>query len=316
MGSQLESLRRQTGVQATVFVHDDGSKDTTLEVLKCFRNDNPDFLRFDTDSESQNLHLTEKAANSEGSRGINENYTSTEVQKHLGAARGFWHLLQTAPDADYYAFCDQDDVWDADKLQMAVDHIEKVVSDPRDMAVYCCSQRLTDADGNVISEHRLNSKRSINSRLFYASISGNTVVFSRSLLEKAREHEPENFIMHDSWLIKLCIALGGKLIVDEEPHMDYRMHGSNEVGMELNLKQKIAKFKRVSDDLVECRELEEICRLYEGQIVPEIQKLAENMKKARKEKVFRREFLQTCGVDFKSRGFNFAFERKIRTGKF
>ena len=36
------------------------------------------------------------------------------------------HLLFNAPDCDYYAFCDQDDVWLPEKLLVATDALKDV----------------------------------------------------------------------------------------------------------------------------------------------------------------------------------------------
>ena len=41
--------------------------------------------------------------------------------ENLGCAKSFWQLLREAPEADYYAFADQDDVWLPDKLKAATD---------------------------------------------------------------------------------------------------------------------------------------------------------------------------------------------------
>ena len=61
---------------------------------------------------------------------------------------------------------------------------------------------------------------------------------------------PEVFIMHDSLLTCLCALIGGKIIYDHEPSMQYRMHGSNVFGM-VTAKQSLirvikARFKEIT----------------------------------------------------------------------
>ena len=42
---------------------------------------------------------------------------------------------------------------------------------------------------------------------------------------------PEVFIMHDSLITCLCGLMGGKIIYDHKPSMQYRMHSANVFGM-------------------------------------------------------------------------------------
>ncbi|MBR7166470.1 MAG: glycosyltransferase [Bacteroidaceae bacterium] len=88
---QLQSIYAQQGVDLSLLVRDDGSTDGTLQLL---------------DEEQQAGRL------------------SWYSGKNLGPAFSFWDLLHNAPEAPYYAFCDQDDVWDADKLAVAVAAME------------------------------------------------------------------------------------------------------------------------------------------------------------------------------------------------
>ena len=69
-----------------------------------------------------------------------------------GPGRGFsanYRALISNPDiaADYYAFCDQDDVWLADKLPAAIAAIRRHGSRP---TLYCERTILTDSDGRDI----------------------------------------------------------------------------------------------------------------------------------------------------------------------
>ncbi|MGI6072191.1 MAG: glycosyltransferase [Lachnospiraceae bacterium] len=274
---QLDSLNRQRGVEVDIFAHDDGSSDKTAEILKEY--------------------------------GI-----ETVGAEHLGAAKGFMYLLENAPEADYYAFCDQDDEWDEDKLSCGVQTMKSVAEDSG-LALYCCSSRLVDAGGNFIKNHIIDGMRSPATRMFYASISGNTIIFNREMKKTAARHTPKELVMHDSWLVKLCLALGGTLIVDEEPHIDYRMHGSNEWGMELNLKGKLRKFKNVIKSRGEGQELIDICGLYGEEVMPEFRELAKATELTRIGSVAGRGFMKANGIDFRNAGFNLAFAIKTSKGR-
>lgn len=271
---QIDSVLHQKDVRVAVMAHDDGSSDGTLDIL-------------------------------------NEINISLFGNGHLGAAHGFFYLMEQAPEADFYAFCDQDDIWDDDKLSSAV---KAMNMDPQKPMLYCSSTRLVAEDGSPIMVHRADPARSLSSRMFYSSISGNTIVFNRSMKDIAVMHHPEEMVMHDSWMVKLCIAVGGKLFIDEDAHIDYRMHSNNTVGMELNLRQKLQKFIRVVNSRGEGQELIDICSLYGLMIKPEFRRLAADTEKTRTDVRCRSNFMKDHGIDFNSRGFNMAFAMKVKKG--
>ena len=88
---QIDSVLNQKEVDVTLCVRDDGSKDSTIEILKSYE-------------QSGKIKL--------------------EIGENVGYQRSFYLLLLNAPEADYYSFCDQDDVWDDDKLIAAVKMLE------------------------------------------------------------------------------------------------------------------------------------------------------------------------------------------------
>ena len=90
---QLDSLVCQENVELKILIRDDGSKDSTLQILKEYSKKDARITYF--------------------------------VGNNVGPAQSFFDLIIKSPDADYYAFCDQDDVWDKDKLEIAVGFLEK-----------------------------------------------------------------------------------------------------------------------------------------------------------------------------------------------
>nr|WP_303104047.1 glycosyltransferase [Megamonas funiformis] len=89
---QIESLRKQKDVDIKILVRDDGSKDNTVKILEKYKKE-----------------------------GILDFYKGNNV----GYAKSFLHLLTNNIEADYYAFCDQDDVWLPDKLIKAIEKINE-----------------------------------------------------------------------------------------------------------------------------------------------------------------------------------------------
>ena len=97
---QLQSLFNQTYWEnCTLFVRDDGSKDGTIDILKKYEKENKLILN---------------------------------CGENIGFVKSFFWLLNNAPKADFYSFCDQDDVWFEDKIARAVSMLsEKDLNNPQ-----------------------------------------------------------------------------------------------------------------------------------------------------------------------------------------
>jgi glycosyltransferase involved in cell wall biosynthesis len=212
--AQLDSLRAQHGVQVRLHARDDGSTDETLAVLK---------------------------AHAETWPGL----AAPSCGPNLGPAASFLELLRTAPDdADYYAFCDQDDVWLPGKLARAA----AMLSAATGPALYCSNVRLVAADLTPIGIPRENGDTRFQHLLFENIAYGCTVVMNRAARELIVSRPPERgLIMHD-WWCALVVAAVGRVIYDPEPLILYRQHGGNAVGGALSLLGHlpglVSKFRR------------------------------------------------------------------------
>jgi len=211
---QLDSLYRQNGVDISILARDDGSGDATTSILEDNQKGH-DCLRWYQDG-------------------------------HRGSAGSFLKLIEDSPEADYYALCDQDDVWDDDKLKCAVDMFSKIPDDQP--ALYYSNLRVVDDD---LRFHRnAHSKpwvmKSKYSALVDVAATGCTMVFNRALRDMLRAYMPEDCKMHDEW-IYLVSRFFGTVVYDFEPHISYRQHGDNVLGMNLTrlspgwLKQKVER---------------------------------------------------------------------------
>ena len=191
---QLESLYSQEGVSLSLLVRDDGSVDSTCAVL---------------DAEQAAGRLVW--------------YTG----KNLKPAFSFWNLLQKAPDAPFYAFCDQDDVWDNDKLKVAVDKLASAGDAP---ALYFCQTRLVDASLNEIESVKISPLLTYDEALIYHFVTGCTMVINSAMREILLRYTPEFIRMHDIWIYNVAQAVGAKVFFDSIPHISYRQHGGNVIG--------------------------------------------------------------------------------------
>ena len=196
---QLNSILSQRDVCVSVFIRDDGSTDETHRIIKDFEEKN------------KNIKILDSEAN-------------------VGVGNSFMTLLSNVGDYDYYAFSDQDDIWDEDKLAVAIEAIREKDKP----ALYCCNQRCVNSKGELV-KIRFEKKYqipSLESAVFANYFAGCTMVMNKNLrfklVDKKRMPDEEFFRhrIHDAWCV--CVALAiGELVYDPEPHMDFRRIGTN-----------------------------------------------------------------------------------------
>lgn len=190
---QLDSLLRQTYQNLEILIRDDGSRDETREILKEYE----------------------------------KKYSNIRVycEENVGVTKSFFELLKKS-DADYIAFCDQDDVWLEEKIEKAVEMLEKIEGP----ALYCSNKILVDSKLNVIAE---NNHRKLTPGFENAVVecicTGCTSMMNRSLAENIKEHIPKKAIIHDWWCYLVASYLG-KVIFDDNSYIWYRQHGGNVIG--------------------------------------------------------------------------------------
>ncbi len=198
---QLDSLKSQTLKDVSVLVRDDGSSDSTREIL--LRNES-----------------------------INIRWYSGE---NVGAARSFMTLVNDAPEADYYAFCDQDDYWLPEKLETAENILER--SDNK-LKLYYSNVTVTDKSLRVIKKSTYDpNSGSLKKMLLRNYVTGCTAVFSKDLLEALKSYSPDFIFMHDWWSNLVCLSLGGEVFFDENSYILYRQHNDNALGYKMDKKR-------------------------------------------------------------------------------
>lgn len=228
---QINSLMSQKMVDVNVLVRDDGSTDSTVNILK------------------KNMNKRIKCV----------------FGTNLGASKSFFELINMATlDYDYYAFCDQDDVWLENKLEKALDKLE--CFDDYNPSLYYSGQILTDKELRTISNHVLDVNRSIKANWIFNQMAGCTAVFNKRLLELMKQYIPKKIKYHDVWCYKLCACFDGNIYVDSNGYILYRQHEDNVIGMNSGLRGKFNRaYKYIF--LYKCSDFaEEILNGYKDQL--------------------------------------------------
>ena len=214
LAQQLASLELQTFKNWKLIASDDGSSDQTKSILQAFGKS----------------FAPGKVKIIDGPRrGAPANFLSLACGKNLAS--------------DYYAFCDQDDVWEADKLARAIGVLEQAgLAVP---ALYGSRTSLIDEAGKMIGFSPLFPKTpTFRSALVQSIAGGNTMVFN----QKARDllafcGADINIPSHDWWLYQVTSACGGCVRYDAYPSVRYRQHSQNVIGSNMGFAARLRRLR-------------------------------------------------------------------------
>ena len=203
LSTQLESIFSQKEVDISILVRDDGSHDDTIRILEAYSQKYP---------------------------------IKIVTSENIGYANSFWDLVHMADGADYYAFCDQDDIWMEDKVLSAV----KMISSCGKIPVLYTSNVDTINDELQLLQRNafpVNGVQNFRQSLLTSILPGCTFVFNNMLLLQMKKYN-RLVISHD-WLTYSIASAVGVVLYDEHSHINYRIHENNTLGIQ----RPLEKFK-------------------------------------------------------------------------
>lgn len=214
--SQLDTIFKQTRTDWRLWISDDHSSDRTLEILEAYR----------------------------------KNWGDERLSIRLGPGRGFcanFLSLTCAPDigARYYAYADQDDLWDEDKLATGARWLDSIAPDTP--ALYCARTRIIDEAGRLRGHSPLFSRsEGFRNALVQSIAGGNTMMFNnparRLLMEAGSEIDVQT---HDWWAYIVVTACGGRVYYDPRATVGYRQHPDNLVGSNASVRGRVLRASRM-----------------------------------------------------------------------
>ena len=213
---QIESIFKQTYTDWKLIIRDDGSNDSTEKILDSLEEKHPDKITVVRDAD-----------------------------KNLGCIGNFSRLM-TISDADYTMFCDQDDVWLSDKIQLTLEEMKRVEKEGKPALVHS-DLTVTDAElmpvsASFVAGCAYSPLPKTAAGLFLGnSVTGCTVMINRALRELAGEI-PKGALMHDQYLALLALSFGSMGFVNTPLEL-YRQHGSNVCGA--NRSSALEKLKKM-----------------------------------------------------------------------
>lgn len=247
---QIDSILKQSYSDWKLFIHDDGSDDHTMSILNKFIQSYPDKIFY-----------------IEGSS--------------TGSAKSNFFFLTKNVNSDYYMFCDQDDFWLEDKIEITLNRMNEISEDNVPCLVFT-DLKVVDANLNIISNkmsvyQRLNCEdNSINKRTVQNVVTGCTMMINRTLRDlMIKPNSEDGIIMHDWWAAMIA-AQFGKISYINKSTILYRQHGKNSVGAKrfdfksaftkvLNEKEEIKT--SVLDTQIQAQKFTQIYNLDKGSLI-------------------------------------------------
>ena len=205
LAAQLDSLLAQTHTEWVVRWSDDGSSDDTVAIMERYTQAFPhQFIR-------------------------------NQAPERQGSSRHFLWLM-TQSTAPWVMLCDQDDVWLPHKIAQTLQLLADV--DSKRPALAFTDMRVTDAQLQVLQPsfskaQKLQPEKILSMGLAavcaQSMAAGCTMLFNRAAI-KVIPPLGDYPYQHDHWMVIHVVAHGGVVRYLPEATMDYRQHGSNEVG--------------------------------------------------------------------------------------
>ena len=163
------------------------------------------------------------------------NFPFRIVDEHinLGYAKAFEKLV-TLADGKYVCFCDQDDIWEEEKVELCVSALKA-----ENGTVAVCDKSIIDENDKICVESVRKQSRwksliwstgdDITSRsIFTCYATGMSIHAKKSEIEKFIPFA--NGFAHDHWLMAVLSA-DGKAVYVERPLVQYRRYGKNVTGV-------------------------------------------------------------------------------------
>ncbi|MDE5966698.1 MAG: glycosyltransferase [Lachnospiraceae bacterium] len=190
---QIESIYAQTYKDFQLFVRDDGSEKKFVEQLEKLQQ---------------------------------EYGFALEKGENVGFLPSFMWLLSSVDQADYFAFADQDDIWYPQKIQMAVEWMERQ-KDKDTPLLFHSAYDIVDTQGKVIDTFCFDNRgydfrKSITENHY----SGFSMVINGVLRTAMLKADLSELDYHDWWAAMIAHALGTGYF-DKQVMAKHRSHGDN-----------------------------------------------------------------------------------------
>lgn len=182
---------------------------------------------------------------------INFSYNLIRGEKNFGSNKAFEELTKLG-EGDYFAYCDQDDIWEENKIELMVekfndDNTTLVCSDLSIIDEY--SIKISDSITRIRKRHIFKSGYNLAKDLLMVNfVTGCAMIVKRDIVKKALPFE--KVLIHDQW-IAIIAAIEGKIEFINKPLVRYRQHSNNQTGMLTRVYDKKTYYTIRIDDFLQ-----------------------------------------------------------------
>ena len=216
LAEQLDSLLQQSYTNIVIVIRDDGSTDTTSEIISLYARKHENKIH-QVGSENEN-------------KGARDSF-SYLIEYVLA------NKISLELDAAYMMFCDQDDIWFEDKVEQQVAAMliaeKEVEGNKTPLLIHSDLQVVSEKNqliaNSLIDYQGLEIERNRFTNMVISNlVTGCTALINEALAVKAVPVSNQA-IMHDWWLALVASAFG-EVIFLAAPLVHYRQHDSNTIG--------------------------------------------------------------------------------------
>lgn len=218
LSEQLDSLFRQTYQDFRIIIRDDCSNDNSADIIEKYCDNYP-----------QKIIVVPNDG------------------KNMGASNSFFELLKHST-SDLIMFCDQDDVWNNNKLEMVMDfYYEKVETKNSPFLIHTAAD-VVDENLNLLEERtrqfnksKFGMEKSFKWQIFQNDVTGCTVMINSAMRELVKDIDFLNHkvIQHDWFLAQIAYLCDAKFYYPKHT-IKYRQHPANVIGAKkLSIADKI-----------------------------------------------------------------------------
>ncbi|MEO8236797.1 MAG: glycosyltransferase family 2 protein [Flavobacterium sp.] len=207
---QLVSLINQSLLPCEIIIIDDFSTDNTFEILKEIQKNYPLILLYRND-------------------------------ENIGPIETFKKAIKYC-NSEYIALCDQDDIWELNKIELSFNEIKKMNQSLP--SIVFTDLKMIDAHGSLIGDsfwktQGYNPKKTKFSDLLISNVVTGCTIMMNGKMKKEIEKMPNKVIMHDYWIALIAFSLGCYKIIDSNT-IKFRVHVAS-----VTDKSKISIFARI-----------------------------------------------------------------------
>ncbi len=212
---QVKSILEQTHKNIKIFIFDDNSQNSLKKSLDNLKN-------------KKDVRVT-----------------ITKRNKNIGYAKNFLYGLRDLnEDFDFYAFSDQDDIWEKNKIEIGLKSCEmKRNNKPK---LYFSRTAYYNQDcSREVGASKIHKKASIFKNALVQNIAGgNTIIINK----KGRDIlcntlNSKEYTSHDWWSYQVISGADGEIISSNAKTVKYRQHKDNIIGLNSSFKEKFKRLK-------------------------------------------------------------------------